>query len=168
MTRSHLVNEVYIYIHVCIYMCEGVGERGTTRYIYIYMYVYIRVKEFVNEVWLVTYIYTCMYIYEASLVHTWHDGEVEGSFAKETYNLKEPTNSSHPIAASIANWLRRSSPPWREWMRKNEVGASTYPYPQPHSQHAPWRVWMREKEVAAFTWPHLHMGWLRLVGSFEL
>jgi len=33
---------------------------------------------------------------------------LEGSFAKETYIFKEPTNRSHPIAYAFFQWYIRS------------------------------------------------------------
>jgi len=37
---------------------------------------------------------------------------LQGSFAKETYNFKEPTNCSHPISISLSPSLTRSFSPF--------------------------------------------------------
>jgi len=100
-------------MYVCIYVYI---------YIHIYIYTYICTHTYVHiNIYICTYIYIHLYLYDVSkyiriCLHTYTYGVatisrllrimglfcriqslLQGSFAKETYNFKEPTNRSHPI-----------------------------------------------------------------------
>ena len=119
---------MYIYIFVYIYTCTYTHihmYKHACIYVYIYIhiftYTYLHIFTHIHiftYVYLHTYTHTTMHIY--TYIHIAHTQQLwggydqqslkiiglfcrispllQGSFAKETYNFKEPTNRSHPIA----------------------------------------------------------------------
>ena len=110
---------IFIYICICIYICSY-GHNLQ----YIYMGWLRLVGSFKLYVCFAEYrlFYICIYIYICSYGHNLIclyglatisrllkiiglfckiSSLLQGSFAKETYNFKEPTNRSHPISVSM-------------------------------------------------------------------
>jgi len=102
---------IYIYIYINLYLYECIYI-----YIYIHIDIWIWIYEYKHEninIYIYMYIYVyicnrlstcCCFYYGVVLISSWKLRPLSqsavsfiGSFPKETYNFKEPTNLSHPI-----------------------------------------------------------------------
>jgi len=91
----------YIHTHVCIYLpVAHAPMQHNWTYIYIYTHI---------NIYIYVYIYVCIHIYRYGVASVSRIDKIIGLFckralekrrysAKETYNLIDPTDRSHPIA----------------------------------------------------------------------
>ena len=87
--RTYITNTEYLYLYTYI-GCQNMGYR-------IDQNTENRIQNVEYRTWNKEYLYVYIYIGQITGLFCRISSLLQGTFAKETYNFKEPTNHSHPI-----------------------------------------------------------------------